>query len=666
MEARTFVVERPPRNGVDLIDVSARGRAERYLRGTTPHTIFTWWARRPFSAITDLFQAHVPASATGPLRVLDPFSGGATIPLVAASRGVQVWALDNNELAAFINHALLNLSQVPGDLPSLVRERGHRLLSRLSEETADWYSDRPDGTIAYLWTMSITCPTCDGRFPLSKRPWLARRPGKQILSNVTLDRETRSFGVSVVEGGEPSPTAWRGSRLTCPFCEERIARESLVSALASTGRMEPVAAVYVSAGGKKYRPAGGADDQQVETLEGEIGRDLLTLGQPLPAIRIPAWSGIANPALYGLSSVHDLFSPRQLAVIVRLARLLREEHEEARTVLGEEQAEAVTAFLSALIDQLADWNSRLSMWIPQNEQVGRALSGPGLPMLWDFAEIDPVSTAPANLWSKLTRITNGLSTIPRFSETPTVTLGDARCLPFADGSFDAVITDPPYYDNIGYHLLADVIYGWKRLALKDVFPAFFSAPGTNADRELSALKARHGSQAEAHAYYTNGLGLSLAEAIRVVKPGGKLVLAFGHSSIDGWLSLLDSVRYARLEIEEIWDLRVERKHRPRGVNSHSAETSFLFVCRAATRPMQFVDEALARKELRELLRDESSRLGARGMPPDHIASSLVAAGIRYLSRTDVGTADVTSSADLVRLVELEVSELVPDFQLSRR
>ena len=41
-----------------------------------------------------------------------------------------------------------------------------------------------------------------------------------------------------------------------------------------------------------------------------------------------------------------------------------------------------------------------------------------------------------------------------------------------DGSVDAVVTDPPYCDNVMYAELADLYYVWLRLALKDRYPAF--------------------------------------------------------------------------------------------------------------------------------------------------------------------------------------------------
>lgn len=43
---------------------------------------------------------------------------------------------------------------------------------------------------------------------------------------------------------------------------------------------------------------------------------------------------------------------------------------------------------------------------------------------------------------------------------PVITQFSATSLPYPDNYFDAVITDPPYYDNVNYaELLTSFMYG---------------------------------------------------------------------------------------------------------------------------------------------------------------------------------------------------------------
>lgn len=130
--------------------LSIDGAAERYSHGKTPHTIFTWWARRPFAAMRGVLVASMAhlQSATGsriddasqgdsePPRVLDVFAGGGTIPMEAARLGAEAYAVENNELAHFLLHSLLTLSQVSPDLPRLVAQHGRSVLRRLAVETS--------------------------------------------------------------------------------------------------------------------------------------------------------------------------------------------------------------------------------------------------------------------------------------------------------------------------------------------------------------------------------------------------------------------------------------------------------------------------------------------------------------------------------------------------
>ncbi|MFQ6749082.1 DUF1156 domain-containing protein, partial [Bordetella pertussis] len=134
-------------------------------------------------------------------------------------------------------------------------------------------------------------------------------------------------------------------------------------------------------------------------------------GLALPATTLPAWSGIVNPALYGMRGHADLFNPRQRLVTLMLLEELLAEHRTLQAAHGADVARFVSASLSGLIDQMVDWNCRLSMWIPQNEQVGRAFCGPGVAMLWDYAEVDPVGTGPGNLHAKLERICAGIDAL---------------------------------------------------------------------------------------------------------------------------------------------------------------------------------------------------------------------------------------------------------------
>src|SRR4029077_1955436 len=57
-------------------------------------SLFRWWARRPHALIGELLDA-APADD----RISDPFSGGGTVAIEAARRGLDIYAQDLNPWA---------------------------------------------------------------------------------------------------------------------------------------------------------------------------------------------------------------------------------------------------------------------------------------------------------------------------------------------------------------------------------------------------------------------------------------------------------------------------------------------------------------------------------------------------------------------------------------
>ena len=90
-----------------------------------------------------------------------------------------------------------------------------------------------------------------------------------------------------------------------------------------------------------------------------------------PKVELPVWSGIVNPALYGIKTHADFLNRRQRMLLVYLIKELIEEYNRL-SANDEIMAKFVIGVLASLIDQVVDWNCRMSMWIGGNEQVGRA------------------------------------------------------------------------------------------------------------------------------------------------------------------------------------------------------------------------------------------------------------------------------------------------------
>ena len=96
-----------------------------------------------------------------------------------------------------------------------------------------------------------------------------------------------------------------------------------------------------------------------------------------------------------------------------------------------------------------------------------------IPLAWDFAEANPL--APNDRFyvgavSNIGRVIQPLLNAVHDAPPPTVICTSAtREL---SGDFDVVVTDPPYYDAIGYSVLMDFFYVWLRRNLYGLSPEF--------------------------------------------------------------------------------------------------------------------------------------------------------------------------------------------------
>jgi len=95
---------------------------------------------------------------------------------------------------------------------------------------------------------------------------------------------------------------------------------------------------------------------------------------------------------------------------------------------------------------------------------------------------------------------------------PTIFQASATSLPYSDNYFDAVFTDPPYYDNVSYSYLSDFFYVWLKRTIGDLYPDLFSTPLTPKSREIVAY-THNKSWEEAKSYFEENLKKSFQDRL---------------------------------------------------------------------------------------------------------------------------------------------------------
>ena len=608
--------ERLVDTGMLHFESSVAGYNERYHRGETSHTLHVWWARRPHSAMRSLVFSSVckdksdKASGimanlamkcdesslkaakeivlngyTSTPKVLDMFGGGGTIPFEAKRLGLDAYSIDSNQLSVFIQKCNMLYSE-DIDIKKAVRtieSTGTRILENLKRETNWLYPLREQSgekIFGYIWTYRIQCPHCGDNFIISKRPWLSKKNGRSVAMVSKRNDETKTESLTVRDlSDEQQPFLPHWERHTgilhCPSCGSIIDKIDVLDC-------EDVMTAYIKnrqGSGKDYLDAEQVVAiPSVELIEKEEKRILSLLGTSLPSTELPVWSGIVNPALYGIKTHADFLNRRQRLLLLYLIKELTQEYYALKSD-DESLAKFSIGALSSLIDQVVDWNCRLSMWIPQNEQVGRGFCGPGIAMLFDYAETDQLLSGPANLWDKLKRICKGVQSFEGSEGKVTIKHAHAQDLPFEDNFFDAIVTDPPYYDNIYYSILADFFYVWKKILLCKIEPDLFDKSITDYNNELVASSRRVEEGQSPHEEYCKQLILAFREAARVIKDDGVFSFVYSHSSVNGWEAVIRAYRQSPFFVSSVQPLSIERKGRPRAVLSQAVNTCMAIVAR---------------------------------------------------------------------------------------
>ena len=129
------------------------------------------------------------------------------------------------------------------------------------------------------------------------------------------------------------------------------------------------------------------------------------------------------------------------------------------------------------------------------------------------------------------------------SHPAVVSRGNASILTLESETIDAVVTDPPYYDNVSYADLSDFFYVWLKRSIGHYFPEHFATEGTPKKNKAVADASRHnGKKDKARVAYETMMASAFVEAHRVLKPEGQLVVVYAHKTTLGWSTLVDALR----------------------------------------------------------------------------------------------------------------------------
>jgi len=579
--------------------------------------IHKWWAQRlgtVFRAITlatfspsgsnilDLFyaRARVPEAV-----VFDPFMGSGTTIVEALKLGGRAIGRDINPVAAFVvRNGLARHDRVAvlNTFAEIERDVAPRLRRYYS-------APLPDGRVAqvlyYFWVKTLPCPACTqpvdlfGSYVFASNAYPKRVPQAQALCPHCGEvNETRYDAQAVLCRGcrkrfDPQRGPAKGQKAQCPCCRHEF---SIVKAVRASGKV-PAHRLYAKLvlmpdGDKAYLRATPHDEE----LYAEAEKDLANRPNAYPFVAISPGVNTNQALGYNYRYWHEMFNARQLLAL---------------SILGERIGRigdpAMRDLFMCLMSGVLEFNNMFASYkgegtgavrhmfyhhILKPERVpleanlwGTPKSSGSFSTLFESRILRALNYADNPFELRLTE-KNGkpagdkvfglsepighviASDARAFADGARVYLscGDSGQTDLPNGSVDAVISDPPFFDNVHYSELADFFHVWQRhvLATADGHTTRNPAEVQNADA----------------AAFTERLTAVWRECGRVLKDDGLLVFTYHHSRGEGWASILRAVMAAGFAIVAVHPIKSEMSvATPKHQANEPIDLDIIMVCR---------------------------------------------------------------------------------------
>jgi putative DNA methylase len=508
--------------------------------------------------------------------------------------------------------------------------------------------------VAYLWTRTVICknPTCKATVPLLRQTWLCKKKDRYVALKMISPNGANRVRFEVVEsntekglGFDPAAFSKAGNA-TCPFCGT-VANIDYVKEEGRAGRMHSQAMAVVctraNAHGKVYFSADGVPEELLpaQDYHARIEELCQRTGLSVPDERI---ANLADDCYdntlgitvrpYGLIRFGDLFTSRQTLSLLTFAAVIRQAHQ-AIPSDDMDRVKAVATALSLVVSRLSNFTSSLCTWFYDGGRgVKHVFARQALPMVWDFAESNPFNTEAASWVTCAETVADELEPLADLKgPAAVVQRGSALALPWATEVFDCVVTDPPYYDNVPYADISDFFYVWLKRTIRELYPEHFGSPGTPKKQEAVADTTRHGGDKQkAIRAYEDMMAQSLAEAHRVLKPGGSLAVVYAHKTTLGWSTLVDAFRRAGFTVTEAWPLDTETTGRLRAQDSAALASSIFLVGRKREGKSTGSYETDVQPELEAIVRERVETLWDQGISGADLVIACVGAGLRAFTR----------------------------------
>ncbi|MDX2005590.1 MAG: anti-phage-associated DUF1156 domain-containing protein [Meiothermus sp.] len=484
----------------------------------------------------------------------DSFCGGGSIPFEAARIGCQAYASDLNPVAGLLTWAALNIVGGGSEVAEKIQRAQHSVFEAVDRQFTEWgieHNEQGWRADAFLYCVEVIDPESGWRVPLAPSWVIAEKP--RVIAKLIPDPVNRRFDFEIIENPSEQEfhAAKRGtvkdSRLVFPLggasTPIQVIRRNLrlwenndVVPRAGDVFQERLYCIrwvetYRDAQGKEqtrrhYCPPGNADldrEQKAVELLLKYFEDWQTKGY-IPSHQIePGDETTRLQRERGWTHWHHLFNPRQL---LQIGLFLLSSKDLPLTE---------RAAILLLSGRLADWNSRLSVWLPSNSSgIGGGKN----------TFLNQAFNTNYN-YSTRSFLTIQSVAIPERKETTipsNVVVKDGRLI---DQICDVWITDPPYADAVNYPELSEFYLSWYEGQLRQLFPDWY----VDSKRALAVRGNDSG--------FRSGMVDCYKRLAEKMPENGLQVVMFTHQDAGVWADLAMILWAAGLRVTAAWTVATE-------------------------------------------------------------------------------------------------------------
>lgn len=602
-----------------LSKVNEKTISERTVSGH-PANLHMWWGRSPqYSSIVSLTAALIDAaenldevkSRLNRVRegsysefgdkpiIFDPFSGFGGISLAAQMLGLPAVAGDLNPVAVMLtkaateipakfagcrpvnDYSLIKDYTGPEGLAEDVQYYGEWLEQKAKEKLKDIYPCEPEGNpAAWIWARTVKCPNpaCSCQMPLVNSFVINGKKGQEawvepVVNNGQVKFELRRG--KCPKEKETNKFRNYGAKFQCPACgeittDEYVKQKGIEHQLGA----QLMALVLDTQLGKVYKAPTKIQENAA----------IVEIPDDVPKGEIPDNAHWFSPPGFGIKEYAELFSPRQLTMLLTFCDLLKDVQNKVASdalVAGMSPeggslsdggtgalayGQAVSIYLAFVIDKMADRNSTVCSWNSSGGNPRATFGRQAIPMVWNYAEGNPFSSITGNFKTTLKNIVACIKQLPCGSHVTTYQ-GDAAKVEYPDNVM--VCTELPYYKSIGYAHLSDFFYIWMRRSLKPIFPELFN-PIVTSKEELTTVGQFYGkNKEECEHEYEEKLRMILSKLFKCANEKYPSLLYFEYHKVDAnvmreesmevspWEIMVQSMQDVGFSINAVWPMRSE-------------------------------------------------------------------------------------------------------------